>query len=368
MKIARITAYVLRIPLRMPFRISAGEITAKDGVIFACESADGLVGWGEAAVDAVPFYAHETVGSVLDLAKNALGPIMKSRDWASAAELTDAFDHYRGNNFAKAGLELAFWDLLGKQRGQSCAAMLGGVRSEVETGPSIGIKKTPAETVAAVGEQLALGRRRIKIKVSPGKDTQYIRAVREAYPDITLMVDANNAYSEQDFAVIASWDAFNLQMIEQPLNEFDIYFHSLLKQRVKTPICLDESIHSEHDLRCAIALRAADIINIKVCRVGGLYKARRLHDICQEHGLANWIGSRVGFGVAVASRLAAASLPNCTLPTDAGPCSMYMSDDIIAPLPVLQQGCMVTVPDKPGLGVDILADKLAKYTTRKIVL
>jgi len=368
MKIERITAHVLSIPLRMPFRISAGEITAKTGVIFACESAEGLVGWGEAAVDAVPFYAHETVGSVLDVVKNALAPIMKSRDWASAADLADAFDHYRGNNFAKAGLELALWDLLGKQRGQSCAAMLGGVRGEVETGPSIGIKKTPAETVAVVGEHLALGRRRIKLKVSPGRDTHYIRAVREAYPDITLMVDANNAYSEHDFAVIASWDAFHLQMIEQPLNEFDIYFHSLLKQRVKTPICLDESIHSEHDLRCAIALRAADIINIKVCRVGGLHKARRLHDLCQQHGLATWIGSRVGMGIAVASRLAAASLPNCTLPTDAGLCSMYMSDDIVAPLPVLQQGCMVAVPDKPGLGVDILTDKLATYTARKIEL
>ena len=361
MKIDSITATVIQIPLKTPFRISAGEIRMKDGILFTCRSGD-WVGWGEAAVDDVPFYAHETVGSVLDVVRKVLAPQMMSRDFATAAELMDLFNTHRGNQFAKAGLETAFWDLLGKTRGTSVAKLLGGTRAEVEAGPSIGIKSTPAETVAAVGEQLALGRRRIKIKVCPGKDTAYIRAVREAYPDITLMVDANNAYAPADFDHIAAWDAFDLLMIEQPLNEGDIYFHSLLKQRIKTPICLDESIHTLHDAQVAIALKACDIINIKVCRVGGLFQARQIHDACQAAGIANWIGSRVGTGVAIGPRLAAASWPNCSLPTDAGLCSMYMADDVTTEPYSVRYGCQVKIPDVPGMGFEIDQQKLKRYT------
>lgn len=361
MRVDSITAHVVRIPLQTPFRISAGEIRTKDGILFACRSGD-RVGWGEAAVDAVPFYAHETVGSVLDLARSVLAPQMMSRDFAEAEELAALFDTHRGNRFAKAALETAFWDLLGQERGTSVARLLGGTRREVETGPSIGIKATPEATVAAVGEQLAQGRRRIKIKVSPGKDTAVIRAVREAYPGITLMVDANNAYTPADFDRIAAWDAFDLLMIEQPLDEGDIYFHSLLKQRIRTPICLDESIHTLHDAQVAIALRACDIVNIKVCRVGGLCRARQIHDACQAAGIANWIGSRVGTGVAVGARLAAASWPNCSLPTDAGLCSMYMADDIVTrPWPV-RDGCRIAVPDAPGMGMAVDKAKLKRYT------
>ena len=361
MKIDSITAHVIRIPLKTPFRISAGEIRAKDGVLFACRSGD-RVGWGEAAVDDVPFYAHETVGSVLDVARKVLAPQMMSRDFASAEELAALFDAHRGNRFAKAGLETAFWDLLGQERETPVARLLGGVRDEVEAGPSIGIKPTPAETVAAVRGQLALGRRRIKIKVCPGKDIAYIRAVREAFPDIALMVDANNAYTPADFDHLAAWDAFNLLMIEQPLDEGDIYFHSLLKRRIKTPICLDESIHTLHDAQVAIALQACDIINIKVCRVGGLCHARRIHDACQAAGIANWIGSRVGTGVAIGPRLAAASWPNCTLPTDAGLCSMYMADDVTTHPYAVRDGCRVKVPDTPGMGFQIDPGKLKRYT------
>ena len=361
MKIDSVTAYVFQIPLKTPFRCSAGEIRVIDGILFACRSGD-FVGWGEAAVDEVPCYAHETVGSVLDIARKVLAPQMMSRDFAGAQELVDLFDTHRGNRFAKAALEAAFWNLLGQVRGTPVARLLGGVRTEAESGPSIGIKPTPEQTVATVAEQLAQGRRRIKIKVAPGRDTAYIRAVREAFPDITLMVDANNAYTPADFDHLAEWDAFNLLMIEQPLDEGDIYFHSQLKKRIKTPVCLDESIHTLHDTQVAIALGACDIINIKICRVGGLCHARKIHDACQKAGITNWIGSRVGTGVAVAARLASASWPNCSLPTDAGLCSMYMADDLTtAPYPV-HDGCMVQVPDTPGMGFQIDMEKLKRYT------
>ncbi len=362
MRIDFLRLYHYSIGLRIPFRLSVGEIKAKEAVIIEMRCGDFL-GWGEAAVDAVPFYAHETVGSVLDVLKRALIPAILGRSFENPEQFSDYLETaYRGNNFAKAGLEAAFWDLYGQSQNRSCVSLLGGVREVIESGPSLGIKQEPAALVAAVAEQLELGRRRIKIKVSPGKDIAYLSAVREAYPDICLMVDANNAYSQSDFDHLRQFDAFSLLMIEQPLHESDLYFHSLLRQQISTPICLDESIHTVHDAHCAVALRAADIINIKVCRVGGLVNARRIHNICQQAGIGNWIGSRIGTGVAVAPRVCAAALPNCLYPSDCGlENNLYMPDDIVEP-PEMVDSCHRKVPQKPGLGIKVLREKLAKYT------
>lgn len=362
LKIDSITLYHYNIQLRIPFRISAGEITTKEGVVLEMRVGD-FTGWGEAAVDAVPFYAHETVGSVLDVMKRALIPAILGKRFTTPETFSDYMEGaYRGNNFAKAALEAAFWDIYGQREGKSCAALLGATRDMIESGPSLGIKKEPAALVDAVAEQLALGRRRIKIKVTPRKDLQYLEAVRKAYPDICLMVDANNAYSPDDFEHLKQFDAFSLLMIEQPLYETDVYYHSLLRKEMKTPICLDESIHTVHDAHCAVALKAADIINIKVCRVGGLVNARRIHDICQQAGIGNWIGSRIGTGVAVAPRVCAAALPNCIYPSDAGlENSLYMPDDIVEPVEVID-GCFRKVPTSPGLGMNVNREKLRKYT------
>lgn len=221
-------------------------------------------------------------------------------------------DHFRGNNFAKASIDAAVWDIYGKMLGSPVWQLLGGKDAPVEVGPSLGIKAEPRMLTDAVGVKLQEGFRRIKIKVSPGHDDAYLDAVRSSYPDITLMADANNAYSMADADRIARWDRYHLRMIEQPLDERDIYFHSLLRKKTATPICLDESIHTLHDAECCADLGSADIINIKVCRVGGLSRARQIHDFCRSHRIENWIGSRVGSGVAEAARLAAATLPNCT--------------------------------------------------------
>lgn len=362
LKIESITLYDYSIQLRVPFRISAGEITTKEAVILEMRSGD-FIGWGEAAVDAVPFYAHETVGSVLDVMKRALIPAVRGKSFATPEELSDYMEKaYRGNNFAKAAVEAAFWDVYGKSLGKSCAALLGATREVIESGPSLGIKTEPAALVDAVTEQVLLGRRRIKIKVTPGKDLQYLEAVRKAYPDICLMVDANNAYSREDFAHLQKFDAFSLLMIEQPLYETDVYYHSLLRKQMRTPICLDESIHTVHDAHCAVALQAADIINIKVCRVGGLVNTLRIHDICQKAGIGNWIGSRIGTGVAVAPRVCAAALPNCIYPSDCGlENTLYMPDDIVEPTEVID-GCFRKVPLTSGLGLNVDREKLRHYT------
>ncbi len=358
--IDNIVLHRYRIPLKTPFRISAGQITEKEGVLVEMRSGD-LCGWGEASVDAVPFYAHETTGSVLDVIERALYPLVRGKSFESPEAFVALLDSYRGANFAKAALDAAFWDIYGKQMGQPVSRLLGGTRTLVEAGPSIGIKKTPAETVDTVRRCLEDGWKRVKLKVCPGYDHAYIKAVRHEFPDISLMVDANSAYGTADFDRIAEWDAFNLLMIEQPLAEDDIYFHSLLRKRIKTPVCLDESIHTYNDALTMVALGAADILNVKVCRVGGLFNTRKIVQLCQENGIPNWIGSRVGSGVAEAARLAAASLENCSFPSDCVISGMYMSDDLlVAPYEVVE-GCMVKVKTAPGLGVDVDRAKLAQY-------
>jgi len=354
------TLYPYTIPLKYPFRISAGEIREKDGLLVEVRADNGLTGWGEASVDRVPFYAHETVGSAIDLLQQALMPLLRGRKLRHPDEAIGWMDRFRGGNFAKAAIDAAVWDIYGQMRNQPCWKLLGGVRDSVESGPSMGIKERPEILCDAVGEQLDKGMRRIKLKVMPGKDFDYIAAVRKRYPEITLMVDANNAYGIGDFHELARWNSFRLLMIEQPLDERDIYFHSLLRRQIATPVCLDESIHTPHDTECCAALEAADIVNIKVCRVGGLTRAREIHDICRKHGIRNWIGSRVGSGVAEAPRLAAAALPNCTLASDCVLSMMYMTDDVLAE-PYVMHGCMAQLPPGPGLGIAVDRDKLRRY-------
>lgn len=361
-----VTLYPFSIPLKMPFRISAGEIHQKDGLILEMKSA-GLTGWGEVSVDKTPFYAHETVGSAIDLLTNSLVPLVIGKSFTHPDQVTEILDHYRGNNFAKAAIDAAVWDIYGQMLGEPCWKLLGGTRETVEVGPSIGIKNDPALTVESVAKQLSDGMKRIKIKVCPGLDFKFIEAVRREFPDISLMVDANNAYQFSDWQEIAQWDRFELLMIEQPLNEHDVYFHSLLRQKIKNPLCLDESIHTMHDAQCSAALKAADIINLKVCRVGGLSNTRRIHDFCSQNGIVNWIGSRVGSGVAEAARLAAATLPNCSLPSDCVISAMYMSDDILTE-PFDLKGCMVKAKTSPGLGINVNRKRLAKYASTKLEL
>lgn len=356
--------YPYTIPLKTPFRISAGEIHEKNGLLLELKS-QGVSGWGEASVDKVPFYAHETVGSAIDLIKNTLIPLFDGKTFNHPDECAELVSHYRGGNFAKAALDAAIWDIYGKMLGRPVWELLGGTRKIVEVGPSIGIKSTVELLVDTVRAKLADGDGRIKLKVSPNFDLRYLEGVRNAFPDIRLMVDANNAYSENDFEHLVLFDKFNLMMMEQPLDEGDIYYHSLLRKRIFTPICLDESIHTYHDAKVCAALGSADNINIKVCRVGGLSNARKIHDFCMGKSIPNWIGSRVGSGVAEAARLAMASLENCSLPSDCVISMMYMSDDVLCE-GFEMSNYRVKVKESPGLGIDVSPDKLRMYSDDKI--
>ncbi len=365
MKLESITAHVFRMPLRKPFRISVGEITVKDGVLFEGRSG-GLTGWGEAAVDGIPFYTPETVGSVLDVCRQALCPLLFSRDWPSVSDALEAMEAFRGHRFAKAALEMMAWDLQGQYESRSVSSLIGGTRAWVENGPSIGIQPTPGALVDAVGKALGTGYRRIKVKVAPGRDTAYLEAVRRAFPTVTLMVDANSAYRPADLPRIVAWDAFDLLMIEQPFDEHDLYYHARLRESLKTPLCLDESVETVHLADCALRMQAADIVNIKVGRVGGLLRSRAVHDLCAAAGVPVWIGSRLGTGVAAAARLAAASLPNASLPTDAWAGRSYVEDHLLETPYELRNGCEVRVPQGPGLGAAVDRQRLARYTIEKV--
>ncbi|NLF38260.1 o-succinylbenzoate synthase [bacterium] len=363
-RIDSITAYSFRIPLTRSFRISVGEMTVKEGILFEGRSG-GICGWGEAAVDRIPFYTTETVGSVLDVSRQVFCPLLLSRSWSGISEIVAALDCYRGHRFAKAALEAMCWDIRGKQGGRSVAHMLGGTRAWVETGPSVGMKPSPAGLVEAVAHELEQGFHRIKIKVAPGKDDEYIQAVRTAFPAVSLMVDANSAYHPADLARLAEWDQYNLLMIEQPFNEHDLHYHAQLCARMTTPVCLDESIETPHLADCAMKMHAADIVNIKVCRVGGLTHTLRIHDLCAKHQIPVWIGSRLGSGVATAARLAAASLPNASFPTDAGAERAYVADDLLTTPLETRNGCELRVPSAPGLGIEVDRARLAACTTHQ---
>lgn len=362
----RINVYLYETPLPTPFRISCGTLYKKCGIVFEVFS-DGITGWGEAAVNEVPFYAHETVGSVLDVTKTALFPLLKGKRFQHPDEVCDLMEKsFRGAHFAKAALDAAAWDIYGQIQQMPVWKLLGGTRKKIEMGRTVSIYDDVAETLDGVHKALALGDVRIKIKIAPRHDIRNIAAIREHFPDIRLMVDANSAYTAADFKHLAELDRFHLQMMEQPLNESDIYCHSLLHREIHTPICLDESIHTLHDAKVCAALNAADIINIKICRVGGLTQSRRMHDICRENGIANWIGSRPDSGIANAPRLAAATLPNCIYPTDGKPngsAGLMLNDT-----PPRQEGHFLLLPQTPGLGLQVNREKLMMITTAMIVL
>lgn len=365
LKIERLVARRVQIPLKSPFRISVGEVTMKDFVVLEAQCGP-WVGWGEAAVDGLPFYTDETAETALSIGRTVLAPLMRSRQWSGPQQWAEAMDGIRGHSFAKAAFESVLWDILGQSRGSSVAHLLADDPSEsqpwVEVGPSIGIEATPELMVDTIGRELAKGYRRIKIKVKPGQDVQYLEAARTAYPDVALMVDANAAYQPHDIEHLASWDRFGLVMIEQPLDHDDLWFHRELCRRMQTPICLDESIQTPHLTRCALEMKAADIVNIKVGRVGGLVNTKRVHDLCREAETPVWIGSRLGSGIAEAGRLAAASLPGATYPSDVGAGLAYLTDDLVDDWFELRNGCEAKVPDGPGLGIQVNRDKLEKYS------
>ena len=325
------------------------------------------MGWGECAVPPTPYYCEETTETCWHLLKDFLVPAVLGQPWTQIEELTQLYKNVKRNNFAKAGLEMACWDLLAQAQGQPLHAMLGGNRKEILSGVSLGIEQDINRLFDNIEQFLDEGYHRIKLKIAPGKDVDVIRQVRERYPDVPLMVDANSAYNLSHLPIFKELDAFSLMMVEQPLAHDDIIDHAKLQRELQTPLCLDESIHSVADARKALELGSCRIINIKVSRLGGVLEAKRVHDFCHAQDVPVWCGGMHEYGVGRAANLALSSLPGFSLPGDVSGSDKYYAQDIVDP-PIRAVRGAITLPHQPGIGYAPNEERIRHYAIRTISL
>lgn len=369
MKIERIVLFHITQRLVSPFVTSFGPQQQRDSLIIAIDS-EGLTGWGECVATNDPGYSYETVETAWHILRDFLAPALLGKEIREPEDLGPLLAFVRGHPLAKAALDQAIWDIAAQREGLSFSRKLAqpyseGPRLRVKVGVSIGIQPSFEQTVEVIGQYVATGYRRIKLKIKPGHDIALAKAVRSAYPDLPVMLDANSAYRLEDAPTFQAMDDLNLLMLEQPLGYEDIFDHSRLRPLIKTPLCLDESIHSADHARFALAIGACDIINVKPSRVGGWTEARRIHDLCRVAGMPLWVGGMLETGIGRAAQLALASLPGFTLPGDISATDRYYERDITAPFTLNAEDSTINVPDGPGLGVQIDFDHLAAVTLRR---
>ena len=365
MRIDQIDLRIVRLKLVRPFQTSSSRKEHLDHILVRV-IAGGVIGWGECASPSDPYYCPETTETCWHILKDFLAPLVLGREWSNIDELVHLYRLVKGNKFAQSGLEMACWDALARAQGQPLRALLGGTRGEVLSGVSLGIEKQIEPLLDQIERYQAEGYRRIKLKIAPGWDVDVVRQVRERFPTIALQVDANSAYTLDDLPALKALDDFDLLLIEQPLAHDDIIDHARLQAALKTPICLDESIHSADDARKALDLGACRIINIKVSRVGGLREAKRVHDVCFARGVPVWCGGMHEFGIGRAANVAIASLPGFTVPGDVSGSDKYYAEDIVLP-PILAYNGAIAVFDGPGLGVEPVEERILARTLRTFV-
>ena len=367
MKITKLAIHHLSMPLVSPFETSFGRAEERESLLIEAFS-DSISGFGECVADRDPGYAYETSGTAWHILLEFIAPLVFGADFSSPQDLPDLISPIRGHPMAKAGLEMALWDLAGKMEKVSLQTMLGSTQKTVPVGVSVGLQSRPEELVEVVRSYLADGYQRIKIKIKPGRDVGDTGAVRLAYPNILLQVDANSAYTLDTAQSLLPLDDMDLLLIEQPLAEDDLWDHRTLQTRFKTPICLDESIVSLRHARQSLEMNACRIINIKAGRVGGLTNAVKIHDLCRSKGIPVWCGGMLETGVGRAANLALASLPGFTLPGDISASNRYYTQDITNERFALNPDSSITVPKEPGLGVTIDRRALDHYAVKKVIL
>ena len=366
MRIEKVVLRLVEMPLKFRFRTSFGETATKRFLLVEAIS-EGVSGWGECVAEDGPFYSPETTDSARSALSRFLIPLVLGRDLPDAPAFDRLAERVRGNRMAKGALEAALRDLFTRVDGVSLARNLGGTRTVIEVGVSLGLQPTVEATVEAVRRHVAQGYRRIKVKIEPGADVDRVAAVREAFPDLPLTADANAAYTLETSEPLLALDAFGLDYIEQPLHHEDLVDHARLAGRLSTPICLDESIRSAADAAAAISLGACRVLNVKIGRVGGHGEALRIHEVATAAGVPLWCGGMLESGVGRAHNIAAATLPGFTKPGDTSSSSRYFEEDIVEPRPEAADGLM-PVPDGPGTGVEIRRDVLARFTLETLEL
>jgi O-succinylbenzoate synthase len=367
MKVQRIRLNHLRMPLVSPFETSFGRISTRDCILVEAFAGD-WVGLGECVADRDPGFSYETIKTAWHIMQDYLAPVVLDQDIESPPDFYPLVASVRGHSMAKAGIEMALWDLQGKMLSKPLRELLGGTRERVPVGVSVGLQASPQALVETVGEYLESGYQRIKIKIKPGRDLQDTRAVREAYPDLMLQVDANSAYTLESARALTPLDELDLLLIEQPLAEDDMWDHRHLQKQLRTAICLDESIRSPRHARQALDMEACRVINIKTGRVGGLTQAVEIHRVCVEKKVPVWCGGMLETGVGRAANLALASLPGFSLPGDISATRRYYHQDITQEVFSLNADSSITVPGGPGLGVSIDDEALERFTLSKLDL
>ena len=368
LRIATITLREIALALKEPFQISSGTQSRRRIFLLELASADGVVAWSECVAGEFPNYSSETIDTCWLAIREWVAPRVLGRSFAGPEEVHPVLEHnFRGHHMAKAAVEMGAWELAARTEGISLSAKLGGTRQQIRVGISLGIQTTPAALVEKARAALERGYRKVKIKIKPGADVEYVRAVREALgPEAPLMADANNAYGLEDAASLQALDALGLMMIEQPLAWDDVLRHAHLQNLLRTPICLDESITSVDRAEDMIHLGAGRIVNVKPGRVGGFLQSKAIHDVCAGHGVPVWCGGMLESGVGRGHNVALASLPNFTLPGDVSPSERYWERDVVTPEWTMDAAGWVRVPvDRPGIGVEVDRDRVDDLTVRR---
>jgi len=370
LNLRQIILHEVHLPLIEPFTISSGTQDVRKIMLIEVTDADGDTGWAECVAQEFPNYSPETIDTAWIAIKHWIAPHVLDRAFSGPQDIFPFLQQdIRGHLMAKAGVEMAVWELSARKQNIPLSKLLGGTRNSIETGISLGIQKFPEILITKIKKAVDEGYRRIKMKIKPGEDIDNIRRVRDDLgPDIPLMVDANNAYTLDDIDVFKAMDEFGLLMIEQPLAWDDLVRHAELQRQIKTPICLDESITGIERVEDMHTLGSGRIVNIKPGRVGGLTSSIAMHDYCMKHNIPVWCGGMLESGVGRAHNVALASLTNFTIPGDISPSKRYWEKDIVIPEWEMHDG-EITVPvDKPGMGVEVDRDRIENITVRHEIL
>ena len=364
MKIERVELFTVRLPLKHPYETSGSRETHQTHVLARVES-EGAVGWGESVAPEQPWYSGETPATVWYVLDEIVIPRLLKSDLAAPSDTDEQLAWIREHRMAKATIEMAIWDLFAKREGVSLSTLLGGTRDRILCGVAIGIHPSLEALFETIEHELKGGYQRVKLKIKPGADGHVAEAVRNRFPELQFMLDANSAYTLADLPLFKRIDAYHPMMVEQPLAYDDIVDHATLQREIATPVCLDESIHTSDDARKAIEIAATKIINIKPGRVGGHTSAKRIHDVCAEHQIPVWCGGMLEFGIGRAHNVHLASLPNFRLPGDVSASERYFETEIIGePFTVDPDGTM-KVPTGPGIGVTVLEDVIRKLALQQ---
>jgi O-succinylbenzoate synthase len=359
LKLERIEVRRLRLPLRMPFETSFARTTEKVFLLVSV-SADGVTGHAECVADDDPYYLPETNETVRHVLRDFLAPVAFGLEIGHPRELLPAFARVRGHEMAKAALEMAVYELWARRAAEPLYRVLGGRAGEIQAGVSVGLQQDDARLVDAVEREVAAGYRRVKIKIKPGRDLALVEALRRRFPELPLMVDANSAYALGDAERLAELDRFSLTMIEQPLGWDDIVDHAALQKRLRTAICLDESIHGESDARHALELGACRIVNVKVGRVGGFASALAVHDVCRARGAPVWCGGMLESGIGRLANVHLQTLPGFLLPGDTSASARYFEEDLVDPPVTVTAEGTIRVPEGPGIGHAIVWQRVER--------